>query len=318
MRRWPRRLRVGAAALAILAALCTLGPMLSADPDAIVDPPAAGLLPPLTARWVVTLADGSTRAAENVAYGSDGLTITRAGKTEQIPAGEVSAVHRRVFWFGTDTVGRDVLARVLAGGRISLLVGCLALAAALVVGVSLGLAAGWWGGVVDVLVMRIVDALLAIPMLFLLILIAALFRPSLTSLILVLGASSWMGVSRLTRGQVLSLKQREYILAARSLGAGPWRIALRHLLPNSLAPLTQDASLRLGDIILVEASLSYLGLGVQPPMASWGNMVSEGQVVLPHAWWITFLPGLGVTLTVIAAALVADGVGELVRGERTL
>jgi len=168
---------------------------------------------------------------------------------------------------------------------------------------------------VDAVLMRLVDALLAVPMLFLLLFLAALFRPSLAILVLFLGFSSWMGVARLVRGQVLSLKERDFVLAARALGASPWRIAFRHLLPNALTPLAQDAALRLGDIILVEASLSFLGLGVQPPAASWGTMVAEGQEVLANAWWLTLLPTALVAATVIAAALAADGLQELARSE---
>jgi len=198
---------------------------------------------------------------------------------------------------------------------VSLGVGALALTLALLVGIGAGLLAGWTGGLPDAILMRLVDALLSVPMLFLLLLLAALFRPSLAILVIFLGFSSWMGVARLVRGQVLSLKERDFILAARALGAGPWRIAFRHLLPNSLTPIAQDGALRLGDLILVEASLSFLGLGVQPPAASWGTMVAEGQEVLANAWWLTMLPTALVAVTVIAAALAADGLQELAGSE---
>jgi peptide/nickel transport system permease protein len=303
----PNRLRAGLVLLAGLATLALVGPTLGADPIEILDPRGLALLPPAAQRFTVTLKDGSTLAAETVDPGPQTVEITRLGRTESLPADSVAAVATRRFWLGTDTVGRDLLARLLAGARVSLLVGGLALLTTLIVGVGVGLLAGWWGGMVDAVLMRAVDALLAIPMLFLMILLAALFRPSLPVLAAILGLSSWMGVARLARAQVLSLKERDYVLGARALGAGPWRIVLFHLLPNALTPLTQDAALRLGDLILAEAALSYLGLGVQPPVPSWGAMVAEGQGVISGSWWLMLLPSAFITLTVIAAALVADG-----------
>jgi peptide/nickel transport system permease protein len=311
----PTRLRSGAVVLLSLTVLCLLGPFAAYDPTEIVDPAATALLPPASVRWIVTLENGARLAAESAARAGDRWTIVREGERTDRPVSAVASVEKRTYWLGTDTVGRDVLARVLTGGRVSLAVGAAAVAMALLLGIVMGMLSGLAGGLVDAVVMRTVDALLAVPMLFLLLLLAALFRPSLTALVLVLGASSWMGVARLVRGQVLSLKERDFVLAARSIGASATRIATAHLLPNTVTPLAQDASLRLGDLILVEAALSFLGLGVQPPIPSWGNMVAEGQVLLPGGWWVTFLPGLAIAVTVIGAALLADGVGELVRGE---
>jgi peptide/nickel transport system permease protein len=310
---WPASMRAGVLLLALLASAAAFGPLLAADPAAIVDPRAASLLPPGSRRVVLTRRDGSTVAAEEAHRSGDAWVVIRRGSAETIPAATVARVATRRFWLGTDTVGRDVLARLLSGARVSLAVGGLALAVALAVGVGAGLASGWAGGVADAVLMRIVDALLAIPMLFLLLFLAAVFRPSLAALVAVLGLSSWMGVARLVRGQVLSLRERDFILAERALGASGWRIAFLHLLPNALTPIAQDGALRLGDLILVEASLSFLGLGVQPPTASWGNMVAEGQQVLANAWWLTFLPAALVALTVIGAALLADGLQEVAR-----
>jgi peptide/nickel transport system permease protein len=315
---WPRRLRFGALILAVLAFVAVFGPFFAANPAAITDPRAAALLPPGARRVVVTKRDGSNGAGEAARRGGDTWLVLRDGGEETVPATEVAGITMRRFWLGTDTVGRDVLARLLTGARVSLAIGGLALILALVVGIGAGLASGWVGGVTDAVLMRIVDALLAIPMLFLLLFLAAVFRPSLIALVAVLGFSSWMGVARLVRAQVLSLKERDFILAARAIGASSWRIAFVHLLPNSLTPIAQDGALRLSDLILVEASLSFLGLGVQPPIPSWGNMVAEGQEVLANAWWLTFLPAALVALTVIAAALVADGLQQLVRRDSTL
>jgi peptide/nickel transport system permease protein len=313
--RWPQRLRVGACILAALAVVAVCGPWFAGSPAAILDPQAAALLSPGSSRTVLALRDGTSLGAETARKINNLWLIKRNGREEQVPAADVVNVSTRRFWLGTDTVGRDVLARLLSGARVSLAVGSLALLVALLIGVGAGLAAGWTGGVADAVLMRIVDALLAVPMLFLLLFLAAVFRPSLGALVAVLGFSSWMGVARLVRGQVLSLKERDFVLAARAIGASPWRIAFVHLLPNALTPIAQDGALRLGDLILVEASLSFLGLGVQPPTASWGNMVAEGQAVLANAWWLTFLPVALVALTVIGAGLVADGLQELARRE---
>jgi peptide/nickel transport system permease protein len=309
----PPRMRTGAALLLALALAAVVGPPLANDPNAIVDPRGAALLPPGARRVVLTLRDGSTLACESALPSGGAWAVVRKGAKATIPAAEVTRVTPRRFWLGTDTVGRDVLARLLSGARVSLAIGGLALAVALVVGVGAGLFSGLAGGLADAVLMRVVDALLAVPMLFLLLLLAAVFRPSLAALVAVLGLSSWMGVARLVRGQVLSLRERQFVLAERAIGAGPLRIAFLHLLPNAVAPIAQDGALRLGDLILVEASLSYLGLGVQAPTASWGNMVAEGQDVLANAWWLTFIPAALVALTVIGAALVADGLQETAR-----
>ncbi|MFI5143853.1 MAG: ABC transporter permease [Thermoanaerobaculales bacterium] len=314
-RAWPARLRVGLAALVLLALIAVIGPFISADPNAILDPREASLLPPGAQRTVLHRRDGTSIAAQSAVRTSESWQVVRQGRKEELPATEVVGVESRHFLLGTDTVGRDVLARLLSGARVSLSVGALALLVALVLGVGIGVVAGWTGGWIDSVLMRLVDALLAVPMLCLLLFLAAVFRPSLGMLVAILGFSSWMGVARLVRGQVLSLKQREFILAARALGASPLRIAVFHLIPNALTPLAQDAALRLGDLILVEAALSYLGLGVQPPIASWGNIVSEGQEVLAVAWWLTFVPAALIAVTVVGAALAADGLQQLARAD---
>jgi peptide/nickel transport system permease protein len=305
----------GGALLAALALASVIGPPLVGDPAAIVDPPAAGLLPPLARRAVVELNDGSTLAGDSVRLVDDRWAVARRGEERQVAAADVASVSVRRFWLGTDNLGRDQLARLLGGGRVSLAIGVLSLTVALLIGTAAGLAAGWRGGVLDAVLMRLADGLLAVPLLFLLLLLAALFRPSPAALIGVLGLSSWMDLARLVRGQVLSLKQREFILAARAIGASDLRIAVVHLLPNLAAPLAQGAALRLGDLILAEAALSFLGLGVQPPLASWGAMVAHGQEFFPAAWWLTFPAGLAVAGAVVGAALLADGVGEVARAE---
>lgn len=311
----PGSLRAGAAILGALVLACLAGPLITPDPTEILDPRASALVPPGSVRTVVRLADGPPLVVEEVIRAGGGWQVRRLGETRLFAADQVVSVQRRLFLIGTDTVGRDVLARVLAGGRVSLGVGTLGLVVALLLGVLVGLASGLAGGVLDGVLMRLADALLAVPLLFLLVFLAAVLRPSATILAVILGLASWMGVARLVRGQVISLKEREFVLALRGLGLGPARIAFRHLLPNATAPLSQDAALRLGDLILVEASMSFLGLGVQPPTPSWGNLVAEGQTVLTQAWWLTLIPSGMVALTVIAAALAADGVQALLRGD---
>lgn len=316
-RHLPPRLRHGALTLAVLVIACGAGPWLVRGPTVIVEPAQAGLLPPGSTRWVVTLRDGSHTAAETVEHQGETWILRGRGEGRTIPAAQIAGCQRQSFWLGTDTLGRDVLARLLWGGRVSLAVGLVALLVAVFLGTTVGMLAGWRGGLVDAALMRLADALLAFPTLFLLLLLGAIFRPSLPALVLVLGGLSWMGVARLVRAQVLSLKEREFVLAAKGVGASPLRIALVHLLPNTVTPLSQDAALRLGDLILAEASLSFLGFGVAPPLPSWGGMVAEGGEVLGTAWWLTVLPGLGITLVVVGAALLADGLGELARRETT-
>ena len=311
----PPRLVTGTVVLAVLTLVVLLGPLLAGDPAAIVDPPAAGLLPPLARRTVIELRDGSTLAGENARQADGRWLIARRGEQRSVAAADVATVSHRLYWLGTDNLGRDLLARLLTGGRVSLAIGALALTLALLVGTAVGLTAGWRGGALDAVLMRLADALLAVPVLFLLILLAALFRPSPAALVAVLGLTSWMDIARLVRGQVLSLKEREFVVAARAIGASGPRIAVFHLLPNLAAPLAQGAALRLGDLILAEAALSFLGLGVQPPLASWGAMVAHGQEFFPAAWWLTFPAGAAVVAAVIGAALLADGVGEAARAE---
>jgi len=309
----PRHI-TGLLVVAFLAAASLVGPAFTPDPTEILDPRHGALLPPGTTATYLRTTSGVVVAVSHVVRRGDVVTALRGGTEVSFPAHEVAALERRLHLLGTDALGRDVLSRLLHGGRVSLAVGASALALALCIGVAAGMAAGWRGGLVDALLMRLVDGLLAIPMIFLLLLLAVVFRPSLGTLVLVLAFSAWMGVARLVRAQVLSLKEREFVLAARAMGAGSLRIALTHLLPNTATPLAQDAALRLGDLILVEASLSFLGLGVPPPYPSWGSMVAEGQEVLLTAWWLTVVPGAAVAATVIGAALVADGLSEVARG----
>lgn len=208
---------------------------------------------------------------------------------------------------GTDQFGRDVLSRLLLGSRLSLDLGLTVTATALLIGILLGIAAGYLGGPVDTAIMRGVDMLLAFPLIYLLVTCVALFGANWNMLVLIMSLTSWMDLARFVRAEVLSLKERDFIKAAHVLGFGRRRIIFRHLLPNALTPIIAFAALRLADVILLESSLSFLGLGIQPPAVSWGSIIRDGRDVLASAWWIATFPGLAIMLMVMALNWVAEG-----------
>jgi peptide/nickel transport system permease protein len=218
-----------------------------------------------------------------------------------------SAAH----WLGTDADNRDVYARLIKGGQVSLAAGFAAVVIIMAIGTTLGAVAGFFGGWIDGLIMRLTDILLSIPLILLLITAASLFTPGLRTTVIVIGVSSWPGAARLVRGQFLALKHQEFVTAARAIGASSLRIMFRHLIPNTLAIIIVEATLWLSYAILLEASLSYLGLGVQIPTPSWGNMLQGGQRELLYgAWWLTVFPGLAIFLTVLAFNLMGDGLRD--------
>jgi len=215
--------------------------------------------------------------------------------------------------FGTDQLSRDVLARVVSGARISLSVAFLAVALSMTLGTVVGLVAGYWGGAVDALLMRLVDGALAVPRLFLLLLVLAGWeRVPVPALVLLIGTTGWLGTSRLVRGEVLRLRDETYVRAAEALGARRRQIIFRHLLPNTVGPVLVAATLGVGDVILLEAGLSFLGLGVQPPTPSWGGMVLDAREVLVTAPWTAIFPGLAIMITVLSANLLGDALQDAV------
>ena len=211
---------------------------------------------------------------------------------------------------GTDQLGRDVLSRMLHGARVSLAVGFVSVGIAAAIGIMLGAAAGYHGGTVDATIMRLVDLMLVFPRFFLLLAVLAFLKPSIWTIMVVIGLTGWMGVARLVRAEFLALKEREFVVWSQAVGANAFRIIWRHILPNAMAPVLVAMTLGIPAAILTESGLSFLGLGVQPPRATWGNILNEGKDAIELAWWLSVYPGLTILLTVLSYNLLGEGIRD--------
>lgn len=229
----------------------------------------------------------------------------------QIDLNHVLAAPSMHHWFGTDQLGRDVLSRMIWGARISLKVGFVATGLAIIVGTLLGAVSGYYGGWVDSVIMRFVDIMLCFPTFFLILAVIAFLEPSIWNIMIIIGLTGWMGVTRLVRADFISLRERDFVQAARAIGASDSRIIFMHILPNSMASILVAATLGIAGAILTESALSFLGIGVQPPTPSWGNILTAGKDNIDIAWWLSLFPGLAILITVVGYNLLGEGIRDL-------
>lgn len=243
------------------------------------------------------------------------LTAIFAGYLAPYPPDEINTTNilvepTRQHLLGTDILGRDVLSRIIYGSGVSLSVGFVAVSISTLIGLVLGAVSGYYSGIVDRIIMRFVDIMLCFPSFFLILAVIAFVGPSIWNIMVVIGITSWMGVTRLVRAEFLSIREREYVQAAIAQGASDFRIIFLHILPNAMAPVLVAATLGVASAVLIESGLSFLGIGVQPPDPSWGNMLTEGKDNIEIAWWLSLFPGLAILITVMGYNLLGEGIRD--------
>lgn len=229
----------------------------------------------------------------------------------EIDGSSILAAPSHMHLLGTDALGRDIFSRIIYGSRISLSIGFIAVGIAVLIGIFFGSIAGYYGGRIDSILMRFVDIMLCFPTFFLILAVIAILEPSIFNIMAVIGLTSWMGVARLIRAEILTLKERDYVAASKVMGASDRWIIVKHLIPNAIGPVIVSATLGIGGAILVESALSFLGIGVQPPTPSWGNILMDGKSTLGIAWWLTIFPGVFILLTVLAYNLLGEGLRDI-------
>lgn len=313
-----KALYLGVLTLLPLALLGLFAPWLAPyDPNELVDPVGGKFRPPLTALAAVELTNGRWKLADRAIRVGEGLKIECLSETTILPVSEVAnldgegVADRRVFLLGSDRFGRDVLSRIIYGARVSLQIAFLSVALSMIIGIGIGALAAMGPRLLDAWLMRFIDGLLAFPFILLLILLAAFYDPGPGALILMLASTTWMPTARFMRAELLSLQQRDFVIAARGLGAHPWHILTRHLLPNALTPVLVQSVLLVGNVILFESTLSFLGWGIERPFATWGNMIAQSRGDLSVAWWTGVFPGLALAFSVIVLNLATDALRDL-------
>ena len=260
------------------------------------------LLGKLLTEWVVVFDPTLVRLPEKL------LPPLAAARAELLPEGQLPVLGR--YLLGTDDLGRDVFARMLQGSFVSLSIGFVAVSIELAIGLLLGGLAGFYGGRVDALIMRFTDVMLCFPTFFLILTVVALLPPSIWNIMVVIGATSWMGTCRFVRAELMALREQDFVRAARALGLSDARVIFRHMIPNAIAPVLVSATIAVASAILTESALSYLGFGVQPPNASWGNILSDGRTFLFDAPWLFVIPGAAILFVVLAFNLVGEGLRD--------
>ncbi len=308
-------LRLGGGLLALIVLASLVAPWLApAAPELEFDRVQGGNLEPGTRRLEVELRDGRRWLADSVAPGDGVLDIDRGGRRQRLAAGELlhpeRPARKRRFLLGTDHLSRDVLSRLLHGGRLSLVIASAAALLSTLLGLGIGALAAASGRGFDAVLMRATDTFLAFPRLFLLLAVAGLLRPGVAIIVAIFALTSWMSVARIARAELVKLRSTELAVAARASGLSATAVMLRHLVPNALAPILVALVLRIADVMLLETALSFLGIGVEAPTPTWGNMIADASRDLRTGWWNAAFPGLAILATVASIHLLGDGLQE--------